>query len=96
MNAHVFLKGEQAHTRIFGPWPSGQGWTMSTGHAIDWPKYKEKEEKNLLINLLTVIQLVHIACICFLKDKQPTQDFLRTMAFQSGGDTKSDFSLTEG
>ena len=32
----------------------------------------------------------------FLKINNPTQDFLITMAFRSGGDTKSDFSLTRG
>ena len=32
----------------------------------------------------------------FLKGNNPTQRFLITLAFRSGGDTKSDFSLTEG
>ena len=72
------------------------GLPVRGGHAIFLPKYKEEENDFLLIDLLTVIQWVNIACICFLKGKQPYTRFLITLAFRSGGDTISDFSLTEG
>ena len=57
---------------------------------------KKKKNVFLLIDLLTVIQWVNIACICFLKGKQPYTRFFITLVFQLGGDTISDFSLTEG
>ena len=51
----------------------------------------------LIINLLSVIQWANTAQRCFLTGKQPyTRFFFITMAFRSVGDTKSDFSLTEG
>ena len=93
MNAHVFFKGEQAYTRLFGLWPSGQG-----GTCYILAQIKRNIKKGfLLIDLPKLMQWVNIACICFLKGKHPYTRFLITMAFQSGGgDTKSDFSMTKG
>ena len=89
MIAHVFFKGEQAYTRLFGIWPSGQG----GGDML----YIGPNTKNnfFKIDLLTVIQLNNTACICFLKGKQPYTRFFDNKGFQIRGDTKSDFSLTE-
>ena len=73
------------------------GLPVRGGHAIFLPKYKEEENGFLLIDLLTVIQWVNIACICFFKRETTIHKiFLITLAFRSGGDTISDFSLTEG
>ena len=45
------------------------GLPVRGGHAIYFPK--EEAKVFLLIDLLTVIQWVNIACICFLKGIQP-------------------------
>ena len=51
------------------------GLPVRGGHAIYLPKYKEEEKVFLLIDLLIVIQCVNIACLCFLKGKQPYTRF---------------------
>ena len=51
------------------------GLPVRGGHVIYLPKYKEEENVFLLIDLLTVLQWVDIACICFLKGKQPYTRF---------------------
>ena len=90
--AHAFSKGEQAYTRSFG-----FGLPIRGGHAIYLTKYNEEKKVFLVTNLLTVIQWVNIACICFLKEKQPYTRFFDSICFPiRGGDTKSDISLTEG
>jgi hypothetical protein len=75
VNFHAFKQRESAYTRLFNLWPSGQG-----GHAIYLPKYKE-ENVFLLIDLLTLIQWVNIACICFLKGKQSYKRFFDNIDF---------------
>ena len=55
------------------------GLPVKWGHAIYFPKYKEQEKVFLLIDFLTVIQWVNIACSYFLKGNNPTQDFLITL-----------------
>ena len=60
VNAHAFKKGEKAYTRLFGLWPSGQGTT-----CYIFAKKQRRRKGFLLNDLLTVIQWVNIACICF-------------------------------
>ena len=90
VNAHVFKK-EKKPTQgylVFG--------FPDRGNMLYIGPYTKKKNYLLLIDLVTVIQLVKIACIFFLNGNNLSQDFLINMAFQSGWDTKSDFSLTEG
>ena len=61
------------------------GLPVRGGHAIYLPKYKEEEKVFLLIDLLTVIQWVNIACICFLKGKQPYTRFFDNIGFPIRG-----------
>ena len=87
----LFGKGKQVYTRVFGLLPSSRG-----RPDIYLPKYKQEERVFLIINLLSLIHGLIKHVDVFWKEDNPTQGFLITLAFLSVGDTKSDFSLTEG
>ena len=67
-----FFKRRTSLHKVIWLWPSGQGGTCYIFAQI---QRKIKKKFFLLINLLTVIQWVNIACICFLKGKQPYTSF---------------------
>ena len=91
MNAHYFEKENK----------STQGYLVFClpvrGRPdIYLPKYKQEEKVFMIINLLSLICGLIRHVDDFFMGNNPTQGFLITLAFQSVGDTKSDFSLTEG
>ena len=60
------------------------GLPVRGGHAKYLAKYKE-EDFFLLIDLLTMIKWVNLACICFFKGKQPYTRFFDNIGFPIRG-----------
>ena len=87
-----FFKGKQAYTRLSGLWPSSQGGTCYLFAQIKRRRKYLFSSDNQFTNS---DKMGNKACRFFFKVNNSTRDFLITLAFQSVGDTKSNFRLME-
>ena len=86
MNAHVFKK-ENKPTQGYLVF----GLPAREDMLYFGPNTKKKKKVFFLIDLLTMIQWVNIACICFLKGKQPYTRFFDNNGFPIRGGHKIRF-----
>ena len=77
---HIFFKGEQAYTRLFGLWPSGQGGTCYILAQI------QRRRKSFFVYQFNNIDKMSYYCMnMFLKGKQPYTRFFDNKCFPIRG-----------